>query len=220
MEKIIIINQKAYLNTVEEVQNFIEKTKKYKDKIIVLPSDIYIKIFKENGYIVGSQNISDSSFGAHTGETTATSVKDMGGKYALIGHSEIREKYQDDKRIISKIQRAKENKLKIILCVGEKNSSPLETIDRQLENISPEEDIYISYEPVWAIDSNNTPTKEEVEKIVKHIKEKGFKKVLYGGSVNEESIKYLNIPSIDGFLIGGCTLKPNSIEKMIEVISK
>ncbi len=220
MEKIIIINQKTYLNSLEEVNNFIENTKEFKDKIIVLPSDIYIKTFKENGYTIGSQNISDSPHGAHTGDTTAESVKDIGGKYTLIGHSEIREKYKDDKRVLDKIKRAKENNLKIILCVGEKEKNAIEIVDRQLENITPDENIYVSYEPIWSIGTNKIPSKETIENIVKHIKNKGFKKVLYGGSVNEKSVKELNsIESLDGFLVGGCTLKPNSIRKMIEVIS-
>lgn len=211
MEK-IIINQKAYLNSLDEVKNFISITYYYRDKMIVLPSYLYIPFFKANDYKIGSQDVSFESGGAFTGEVTASSLKDMGVKYTLVGHAETRWKG----KVSEKIKKALDNGLKVILCV-----SDYDNIDRELKDITDYENVIISYEPVWAIGSNTTPSEEEIDKVSSYIKSKGFKRVFYGGSVNENNIERLNkIPNIDGFLIGGLTLKPDSIIKMIEVVSK
>jgi len=216
MEK-IIINQKMHLNTLEEINNFIRYTYYYRKKMIVLPEYIYIPLFIANDYTVGSQNISDEAFGAHTGEVSSKALADIGVKYTLIGHSELRNKYNEN--IDKKIKLAKKNGLKVILCIGEEEGNPIQKIEKQLENI--DKDVIISYEPIWSIGTNNIPSNEEIDKIVKYIKSKGFSKVFYGGSVNEDNIEKLNeISSLDGFLIGSCTLKPDSILNMIEVVSK
>lgn len=216
MEK-IIINQKMYLNSLDEIENFIRNTYDYKDKMIVLPEYIYIPSFLANGYKVGSQNISDEESGAHTGEVSSEALADFGVKYALIGHSEVRDKY--DERIFDKIKLAKKNGLKVILCVGEAEGDAIIKIDEQISGVDT--DVIISYEPIWSIGTNVIPSNEEIDKIASYIKSKGFKKVFYGGSVNEENIERLNrIDSLDGFLIGSCTLEPDSIIKMIEVVSK
>lgn len=216
MEK-IIVNQKMYLNSLNAVEDFIRNTYDYKDKMIVLPEYIYIPSFLANGYTVGSQNISDEETGAHTGEVSSEALADFGVKYTLIGHSEVRNKYNE--RIFDKIKLAQKSGLKVILCVGEAEGDATIKIDEQLRGVDT--DVIISYEPIWSIGTNNIPSDEEIDKIAGYIKSKGFKKVFYGGSVNEENIERLNrISSLDGFLIGSCTLKTDSIIKMIEVVSK
>ncbi|MBR3898396.1 MAG: triosephosphate isomerase [Bacilli bacterium] len=221
MEKRIVVNQKLYLNTLEENDKFIKLLNDYKDKFIVIPSTIYIPFYIRNNFITGSQNISDETDSPHTGEISPKSLSDLSVKYVLIGHAEIREKYKDENiRIKKKIENALNNNLKVILCVGEKEKGKLELIDEELEEID-NKDIIISYEPVWAIGSNETPSNSDIKMVASHIKEKGFKEVYYGGSVNEDNIESLSkIDNIDGFLIGSCSLKPNSIIKMIEVVSK
>lgn len=222
MEKMIVVNQKMYLNTLEDVHFFQDKLKDYKDKFVVIPSDVYIPFYIRNNFITGAQNISDEIDCPHTGETSPESLKDLNVKYVLIGHAEIREKYiEENKKIKKKIDNALKQNLKVILCVGERKKNKLEIIDKQLDGIIPNDNIIISYEPVWAIGSYETPSNNDIIKIISRIKSKGHKKIFYGGSVNEKNIEILNqIENLDGFLIGSCTLKPDSIIKMIEVVSK
>lgn len=223
MEKMIIINQKMYINSLDKVYNFIKMFDNYKKRIVVIPSYIYIKEYIQNNFIVGSQNVSDETFGAYTGEVSAQSLKNIGVSYTLIGHSEVRQKYKDENdRIVKKIKNSLNNDLKVILCIGESkkerdDNKTFQVIDKYLLDI--DRNVIISYEPIWSIGTNIIPSNEEIAMIVNYIKEKGFKTVLYGGSVNEDNIKKLNkIDVLDGFLIAGAVNNPESIIKMIEVV--
>ena len=115
MEKRIVVNQKLYLNTLEENDKFIKLLNDYKDKFIVIPSTIYIPFYIRNNFITGSQNISDETDSPHTGEISPKSLSDLSVKYVLIGHAEIREKYKDENiRIKKKIENALNNNLKVM----------------------------------------------------------------------------------------------------------
>lgn len=224
MEK-IILNQKSYFASYEEIEKFSDNLKEYKDGIIVIPSFIHVHSFLEKGYIVGCQNVSDESVGSHTGEISAEALKDIKVQYILIGHSEIRRKYKEENsRIKNKISRALENGLKVILCIGESieekdNLNTLSVIDDYLDDIP--KNVVVSYEPIWSIGSNIIPSNEEIKIIVKHIKSKGFNKVLYGGSVNEVTIKKLKeVKELDGFLIGEAGRDYLKVIEMIEVLSQ
>lgn len=218
----IILNQKSYFNSFDDIKKYQNDLKNYKDKIVVMPSFIYLSSFIENGFTVGCQNVSDEDVGAYTGEVSASSLKDLGVSYVLIGHSEIRRKYKDeDLRIKSKINFCLKNGLKVILCIGEyeKNTLNYDLIDSQLEGIK--KNVIISYEPVWAIGSGVTPSISDISSTIKYIKLKGYSHVLYGGSVNDRTIKDLSlIKDIDGFLVGSCSVNFADVIKMIEVLSK
>ena len=227
MEKMILINQKMYLNSIEKIKSFQKETEKIKNNFIVFPSSIYLKDYINNGFVTGSQNISAKKEGAHTGDISGESLKDLGVKYVMIGHSEMCDRYKEENNLIqSKIDRALENDLKVVLCVGETieekiNKKTYEIIDKNLDNLNIDENIIISYEPKWAVGTNITPTNDEIEEIVKYIKSKTNTKVLYGGSVSEDNINILNkIPNLDGFLLGGSALKSSNLKKIIEVVSK
>ena len=89
----IILNQKSYFSSFDDIKKYQNDLKNYKDKIVVMPSFIYLSSFIENGFTVGCQNVSDEDVGAYTSEISASSLKDLGVSYALIGHSEVRRKY-------------------------------------------------------------------------------------------------------------------------------
>lgn len=223
MEK-LILNQKAYFYNIDNLKKYIEQLYNYKDKFIVVPSFIHIPYFLEKGFTVGCQNVSDEKNGSHTGEVSAKSLSELGVKYALIGHSEIRDKFKEDNLTIkNKIKKSIENDLKVILCVGESSDDrekvkTIKVIDEMLEDIPL--DVIISYEPIWAIGNDIIPSSEEVKFIIQYIKSKGFKKVFYGGSVNERTISILKkVKEIDGFLIGSASKSYESVIKMIEVLS-
>ena len=116
-----------------------------------------------------------------------------------------------------------------ILCVGEsleqrENNTYIEFIMDELEkafnNIKEIDKIIIAYEPIYSIGTGIIPKNEEIEEVIKTIKDKyPNNKVLYGGSVNEENISIINnISIIDGYLLGGISLKPNKLKELISKI--
>lgn len=179
--------------------------------------------------IVSSQDFYHKTAGAFTGAVSAEMVRSTGAKYAIIGHSERRNLFNDDYEIINKkIKLAFENDLTPILCVGES----LEVFQAQITrhfikqqltsawnqiNIDFKKQIIIAYEPIWAIGTGETATPEIAQKICSYIRtciseifnETIAKKaiILYGGSVKPNNAKTLaQKEDINGFLIGGASL--------------
>ena len=157
-------------------------------------------------------------------------LKNIGAHFVIIGHSENREKGENDKLINLKIKSALEAKLKVIFCIGEtltekrkkKTQSILsKQIKVGLDSIKNRSNILIAYEPVWAIGSGIIPKSKDLFKTVEFIKNKfngKSSKVLYGGSVNPQNITNLKeINNIDGFLIGGAS---QSTKKFIDIVKK
>ncbi len=230
MKKLVLANLKMYFNITKDIQDYLNNLNDEKENFIAFPPIIYLEKFLNNGFTCGIQDISVHKEGAHTGEVSALSATDLGAKYVLLGHSEIRQKGESDELINKKIKTALNHNLKAILCVGENleaynQSQTKEIIKNQiskaLKNI--DEEIMISYEPVWAIGTGKTPTNNEIEDVVSYIKSLfNYKiKVLYGGSVSEKNIETLNqINNLDGFLIGYAATIPSSLRKIIEVAKK
>lgn len=230
MKKLVLANLKMYFNITKDIQDYLNNLNDEKENFIAFPPIIYLEKFLNNGFTCGIQDISIHKEGAHTGEVSALSATDLGAKYVLLGHSEIRQKGESDELINKKIKTALNHNLKAILCVGENleaynQSQTKEIIKNQiskaLKNI--DEEIMISYEPVWAIGTGKTPTNNEIEDVVSYIKSLfNYKiKVLYGGSVSEKNIETLNqINNLDGFLIGYAATIPSSLRKIIEVAKK
>ena len=224
--KIIIGNQKNYM-TLKDVKNFLENVK-LNDNTIICPSNIYLPYYLKNNYKIGLQNISTNK--TITGEININQAISMKVKYVIIGHSERRINLLETNEIIN-------NKLKelddigVILCIGElkKEKNIEKVLEKQITECLKDtkiDNIIIAYEPVWAIGTNNIPSKEEINKTVlfikKIVKEKYNKdiKVLYGGSVNSSNIESLNsIDSLDGFLVGRASTNPIEFNKIIEVVS-
>ncbi len=231
MSKLVLANLKMYQCTKEEVNDYINKLKEVKNKFIVFPSVIYLEKFIQNNFICGVQNASAHNPGPYTSEVSIHALKNIGVKYVLLGHSEVRQNMAEDDELINlKIKQALDNNLKVVLCIGENLEAYNQSLTKDilknqiynaLKNIN--EEVIISYEPVWAIGSGKTPTNSEIEDIVNYIKSL-FNyniKVLYGGSVSDNNIETLNeIPNVDGFLIGKAATKPSSLIKIIEVAEK
>ncbi len=238
--KLVVGNQKAYLQK-SEVINFIEKTKSELCKnAVICPSSLYMEYFKENSsYILGGQNVAMLDTGTATGEITAKQLKEMNAKYTIVGHSERRANQKEDSEmLVGKIKRLYENEITSILCVGEgrevkEQDSTKDFVGKQLidvlDNLTKEEiaSLVIAYEPVWAISTGGapsvTPTNEEIADVVSYIKDlvndkyEVSLKVLYGGSVNSKNIETLNeITQVDGYLIGGASVKPDEFNYIME----
>ncbi|MDA8933335.1 triose-phosphate isomerase, partial [Candidatus Pelagibacter ubique] len=169
-------------------------------------------------------------YGAHTGHVNSRMLKNIGAHFVIIGHSENRKQGESDKLINLKIKSALEAKLKVIFCIGETLSEKRKKKTRSilskqikigLKNIKNKSNIFIAYEPVWAIGSGIIPKSYDLFKTIEFIKSKfrdKLPKVLYGGSVNPENITNLKkINNIDGFLIGGAS---QSAKKFIDIVKK
>ncbi len=235
-----VANWKMYgnlssLNTLDKVIKFSKSKEINKGRLIYCPPYTLIssfsKKFKNCQIGIGGQNCHESeNYGAYTGSINSRMLKNIGAHFVIIGHSENREKGENDKLINLKIKSALEAKLKVIFCIGEtlaekrkkKTQSILsKQIKVGLDSIKNRSNIFIAYEPVWAIGSGIIPKSKDLFKTVEFIKNKfngKSSKVLYGGSVNPKNITNLKeINNIDGFLIGGAS---QSTKKFIDIVKK
>ena len=234
MKKIIIGNQKTYLNA-DEVINFIKNTNSRED-VIICPSYPFIGLYlNDSKYTVGAQNVSEKKNGSTTGEVSASQLRTLNVKYSIVGHSERRAMFNETSpMLVNKIERLFEESLKVILCVGEsleirEAGNTKEFVGNQLvevfDNIDKSKinDIIIAYEPIWAIGTGLTPTNEEIEEVTNYIKNllrekyNADLKVLYGGSVSAKNVDELNkIDVVDGYLIGGASTKVDEFNYIME----
>ncbi|MBU0745035.1 MAG: triose-phosphate isomerase [Gammaproteobacteria bacterium] len=187
------------------------------------------EFLKDSQVKVSSQNMFWEESGAFTGEISAVMLKDAGAKYAIIGHSERRQFFNEtDATVNKKIKAALKHGLTPIFCIGEtlaeREGDQVETvittqITGGLVDITQEEitKIVVAYEPVWAIGTGKTATPEQAEEVHLMIRQMLSKKfgdatdkisILYGGSVKAANTKeLLSKPNIDGALVGGASLK-------------
>ena len=187
---------------------------------------------------LSAQNLHWEDKGAFTGEISADMLLDSGCKYVIIGHSERRQYFgETDETVNKKVKQALKKGLLPILCVGEtlaeREAGKLnEIIGRQvtggLKDIPASEmaKIVVAYEPVWAIGTGKTATPEQANEVHALIRQKvkalynadiaeGLR-IQYGGSVTPENVSQLMaMPDIDGALVGGASLKPESFAALV-----
>ena len=219
---LVVLNNKCNFN-LDEYLDYQNKLKNlnFKNDIVLCPSSVYLSNFELENVFLGSQNVSPFNDGAYTGEVSARQLKSLNVKYCLIGHSERRVYFKENNEIMkNKIEQLLENEIIPIYCVGElekkRDNNELDEELKILEEIRNNEKIIIAYEPLWAIGTGIQPNINELEKIIKLIKEKfPNNKVLYGGSVNEDSIVNLKSELIDGYLLGGVSLHPDRISMLL-----
>ncbi|WP_027358718.1 triose-phosphate isomerase [Desulforegula conservatrix] len=185
------------------------------------------------GIKLAGQNVYWAKEGAYTGEISAKMLKSAGCEYVIIGHSERRQIFgETDTDINSKIRASIEAGLAPVFCIGEtdsekENGKTFFVLDRQLENglkdvpVSGVNSIVIAYEPVWAIGTGKTATPETAQKVhawIRSFLEKKYGealaksvRIIYGGSVKPDNISGLmQLPDLDGVLVGGASLEPES----------
>jgi len=190
---------------------------------------------------VGAQNVHHEYHGAFTGEISIDMLKSAGVDYVIIGHSERRHVFgETDRWINKKIHAVIESGLIPMFCIGEtlgdrQSGQTSVVLKAQIElglsglsEINPDQFI-VAYEPVWAIGTGETASVEQIEtahKDVKSILASLFETngahipILYGGSVNAENAKSLiQAEGVDGFLIGGASLKIESFCHIIETVA-
>ncbi|HLJ19635.1 MAG TPA: triose-phosphate isomerase [Stellaceae bacterium] len=178
-----------------------------------------------SGIALGAQDCHPEVKGAHTGDISATMLKDAGCSYVIVGHSERRADHgETDALVRAKAAAAHTAGLVPILCVGETLAErdageTLSVVRRQFEGSVPEDlkasEIAIAYEPVWAIGTGRTATTAQVAEVHASIRELLEARVrdgadvpiLYGGSVKpSNAIELLGVANVDGALVGGASL--------------
>ncbi|KAI9755084.1 MAG: triosephosphate isomerase [Chaenotheca gracillima] len=203
-------------------------------EVVIAPPSLYLLLAREHlgkGFEVAAQNVFDKPNGAFTGEISVDQLKDSEITWALVGHSERRVILQEgDDFIASKTKAALDGGLGVILCIGEsleqrEQSKTIEVVTSQLQAVSARvqdwSKIVIAYEPIWAIGTGKVATTEQAQEVHAAIRQwLGSKvsktasdntRIIYGGSVSEKNCKDLaKQADIDGFLVGGASLKPAS----------
>ena len=192
-----------------------------------------VEMAKDSNVGIGAQNMHFEKSGAFTGEISGEMLKAIGVKYVLIGHSERREYFNEtDETVNKKAIKALTLGITPIVCCGEtleeRESGKAEAkvvgqMEAGLKGVEDITKVVVAYEPIWAIGTGKTASKEEANEacgwvrqtIAKMFGEDAAQKVRiqYGGSVNPENIKDLMaMDNIDGALVGGASLKPTFSE--------
>lgn len=224
---IVALNNKSNLEK-EEFINYLEGLNNIKTNTTLILCPTYLNIPLVNIDIpLGSQNVSTNDNGAYTGEISATQLKSFNVKYSIVGHSERRE-YQKEtnEEIKEKINKLLENGITPILCIGESkeerlNNTYKEVLKEELSILDTNSNVIIAYEPIWSIGTGIIPTNDQITEVFEFIK--GMfpnNKVLYGGSANVDNIDTLKtIDLIDGYLLGGLSLKPDKLQIFLDKLN-
>lgn len=230
---IIVLNNKSnfdkhefivYNEQLEEINT--------KHTMILCPSTINIPYATYKNYYLGAQNISKFGEGAYTGEVSGNQLYSSDVSYAIIGHSERRElEHETNEDINIKIKRALDSNIIPILCIGEtkeqrENNTFKEVLKKELEVATnglkevDKSNIIIAYEPIWSIGTGIIPTVDQIDEVFLTIRDLlPHNRILYGGSANEDNIDELNNSKyINGYLLGGLSLKIDKLKEFLEKV--
>lgn len=224
---------------IEELAPMVKETQN--EVILCVPyTDLFYALLTVQGtnIKVGAQNMHFEESGAYTGEISGKMLKSIGVQYVIIGHSERRKYFAETDEIVNKkIKVAFENELIPILCVGEtleqREAGKAEKVitkqtELAIEGLTEKQikQLIIAYEPIWAIGTGKTATKEDANEAIKAIRNKIAKIygqtvadgviIQYGGSVKSSNAKELfEMSEIDGGLVGGASLNPEEFAKIV-----
>ena len=232
----------------EFIQAIREKTAKAKWCEVVLcvpflsiPSSV--KAAKGGKLDIGAQNCHFAKNGAYTGEISCEMLQSAGVKYVIIGHSERRRDFAETNETVNqKVTAALGAGLRPIVCVGESLAQreagvTLDLVRAQIKmallgvNAAALRRVVIAYEPIWAIGTGRTASAGQADEAGRTIREclrsmYGARaarsvSILYGGSMNPGNAKELmSMPDVDGGLIGGASLDPDSLSKIIDAANQ
>jgi triosephosphate isomerase len=183
---------------------------------------------------LSAQDVFWEEKGAYTGEVAPGMLLDVGCRHVIVGHSERRQHfYEDDVAVNRKIKAARKAGLAVIFCVGEtlderEAGKTFDVVKREVEaglsEVGPE-NLVVAYEPIWAIGTGKTATPEQAQEVHAFIRkilrnlfgEKAEEmRILYGGSVTPENVDSLmSCGDVNGALVGGASLKPDSFARIV-----
>ena len=230
VNKLVIANWKAYLHPTE-----IEEILPSLRNVIIAPSTPYLAMLRAKfpNVMLASQDVSviADKYGAHTGELPAIMLADIGVKYAIIGHSERRTNgFDNNETIAIKVHHVLKAGITPIICVGETQEERnggkyLDIVKAQLDSLplDTESEMIIAYEPIWSIGTGVVPSSIEIQEMMNLIRSTlriaGKVKLVYGGSVNSENAKdIVNVPGVDGVLIGKASTDALQFKEIIRQI--
>ena len=227
----------------EEVLKLVSAEVKGNAKIVLCVPFPYLvktrKQLKESSIMVGAQNCSEHDAGAYTGEVSAQMLKSMKIPYVILGHSERRQYFGEDGKLLAKkIDKALAQNIIPIFCCGEpldiREKGTHEALVRQqveeaLFHLSADtvQKVVIAYEPVWAIGTGKTATSQQAQDMHAVIRKQLASKygeavaqsihILYGGSVKPDNAKEIfSCPDVDGGLVGGASLKARDFVDIVK----
>jgi triosephosphate isomerase (TIM) len=194
------------------------------DKFYIFPPASAIQAHKGKA-ILGIQNAYPVANGAFTGELGLDQLEEFDIKTILIGHSERRQLLREsDDDIAKKFAFFKEHGFEIIYCIGEPlevreqgNDAVINYLAEQFVGIDTNyKNLMIAYEPIWAIGTGKSASKEEIEGTHNALRALSSKPLLYGGSVNISNIKEIcTISNVDGVLVGSASLDVNNFTMLV-----
>lgn len=211
--------------------------------VLICPSHTLINAVNESrdgsNVLLGAQNMYFEASGAFTGEVSASMLKDLNCEFVILGHSERRWVFNESDQVINKKVIAAFNaELLPVLCVGEKLEERekglteqviLDQLEKNLKDVTESwmQTIVIAYEPVWAIGTGKNATSKDALEAINLIREyihsrygsetSNKVRILYGGSVKPDNISnYMQHDSIDGALVGGASLEPESFASLVK----
>jgi len=207
-------------------------------EVVIAPPTLYLLLAREHldsSIEVAAQNVFDRPNGAFTGEISVDQLKDSNITWTLLGHSERRTILrEEDEFVAKKTLTAVKGGIGVILCCGEsleerEAGTTVEVVTKQLGAVNKAIDkehwkqIVIAYEPIWAIGTGKVASTEQAQEVHKAIRDwlaeavskeaAEETRIIYGGSVSEKNCRELaKQPDIDGFLVGGASLKPAFVD--------
>lgn len=226
---------------VQEVKGLVPDKSKV-DSVVCAPAvflDCLVDNTNDSDLKIGAQNMHFEDSGAFTGEISPLALKDLDVAYVIIGHSERREMFSEtDETVNKKTHAAFKHGLIPIVCCGETldereagktNDIVRVQIENGLEGLSEEQaqHVVVAYEPIWAIGTGKSSSAGEANETCGYIRSvianqfsedtANAVRIQYGGSVKPENIKeYLGQSDIDGALVGGASLDPQSFLQLLE----
>ncbi|WP_244833791.1 triose-phosphate isomerase [Clostridium sp. BJN0001] len=244
--KAIIAGNWKMNKTVDEAVKVVKElaplVKDAKCDVVICPTFVCLDAVKKavegTNIKIGAQNMHFEESGAFTGEVSPSMLETLGIDYVILGHSERRTYFNEtDSALNKKVKKAFEHNLLPILCCGETleqresgitNDFIAIQIKSDLAGLTKEqaEKVVIAYEPIWAIGTGKTATKEQANETIAAIrnvvagmfgKEVADKvRIQYGGSVKPNTIKeQMAMSDIDGALVGGASLKAEDFSKIV-----
>jgi len=247
--KYIFANWKMYLDYNESVvlseKLASEKFNLEKMNVAVFPTALALKKVSENlsesGIEFGPQDTAWVSKGAYTGGISALMFKDIGCKYALVGHSERRYVFgETDEQVRKKVEACLDAGIIPVVCIGE--TAEEKELNQRQEKLAKqlcavfeglklnETPVMVAYEPLWAISKSGIGLPclpEDADDVQGWVKKEIGKytdqsvAVLYGGSVKAENVlSYLSLETVDGVLVGAASSKIETFEQLLQTVEK
>jgi triosephosphate isomerase len=225
---------KTQAESLEFVDGFmpeLEKTPTEREVVLCVPFtnlSVMAANLKGTPVKLGAQNVHWENEGAYTGEIAPPMLTEIGVNYVVIGHSERRQYFgETDETVNKRILAAQKHGLTPILCVGETKqqrdageteSHIFSQLEKGLVGVD-QSNLVIAYEPIWAIGTGDTCASDEANRVIGLIRSKLTNSdvpIQYGGSVKPENIDEIMAQSeIDGALVGGASLKPESWARIV-----